>query len=117
MKEPKFTELLVWKKAHLLALEVYKVTARFPKEEMFGLSSQMRRAALSVAANIAEGCKKTKPDFRRFLKISEGSLEELKYYLIVSRDLGYIDDEKVSGFITNANEVGFLLHRLWSSLG
>jgi four helix bundle protein len=76
----------------------------------------MRRAALSVPANIAEGTKKTRPEFRRYLKIAEGSLEEIKYYLIVARDLAYIDQIMFGDLLTKANEVGFLLHRLYSSL-
>ena len=86
----KFQDLLVWQKAHTLVLGVYRLTARFPKHELFGLTSQMRRAAVSVPANIAEGFKKRgRADKARVLNIAEASLEELRYYFILSRELGY----------------------------
>ena len=86
----KFQDLLVWQKAHAQVLAVYKMTSRFPKEELFGLTSQMRRSAVSVAANIAEGFKRRgKGDKARVLNIAEGSLEELRYFFILAADLGY----------------------------
>lgn len=89
-KAKKFTDLIVWQKAHRFVLAVYRLTADFPKEEVYGLTSQLRRAAISIAANIAEGFKKTGPaDKIRFLNISQGSLEECRYYLILTSDLGY----------------------------
>jgi four helix bundle protein len=91
-REPaqKFQDLVVWQKAHALVLAIYRLTSTFPKHELFGLSSQMRRAAVSVPANIAEGFKKKGPaDKARVLNIAQGSLEELRYYLILSNDLGY----------------------------
>ncbi|MFQ5791371.1 MAG: four helix bundle protein [Acidobacteriota bacterium] len=85
-----FRDLLVWQKAHQFALSVYKFTATFPKQETYGLSIQMRRAAVSIPANIAEGFRKRgKADKARFLNIAEGSVEESRYYLILSEDLGY----------------------------
>jgi four helix bundle protein len=92
-REParRFEDLIVWQRSHALTLRIYKLTKRFPKEELFGLTSQMRRAAVSVAANIAEGfAKKGKADKARVLNISQGSLEEVRYYFILSRDLGYL---------------------------
>jgi four helix bundle protein len=87
-----FEDLEVWKKAHRLVLDTYKMTSRFPREELFGLTSQLRRAMVSVPANIAEGfIKRGKADKARFYNIAEGSLEECRYYLILSRDLGYAD--------------------------
>jgi four helix bundle protein len=87
-----FHDLIVWQKAHQFVLSVYKTTKHFPKEEMYGLTSQLRRAAISIPANIAEGFKKRgKPDKCRFMNIAQGSLEECRYYLILSRDLGYIE--------------------------
>jgi four helix bundle protein len=87
-----FLDLLVWQKAHALVLEVYQYSARFPNSEMYGLRSQIRRASVSVPANIAEGFKRRgKGDKSRFLNISQGSLEEVRYFLILSRDLGYGD--------------------------
>ena len=85
-----FEDLLVWKKAHAWVLAVYQLTGRFPKHELFGLTSQLRRAAVSVPANMAEGFKKRgKADKVRFYNIAQGSLEECRYYLILSRDLKY----------------------------
>ena len=88
----RFEDLVVWQKAHELVLGIYTFTKDFPKEEIYGLVSQVRRAAVSVPANIAEGFKKRgKRDKAHFLNISQGSLEETRYYLILSRDLGYGD--------------------------
>ena len=88
----KFEDLVVWQKAHQLVLAIYKITRNFPKEEIFGLTSQFRRAAISVPANIAEGFKRaTIPDKLRLLNIAQGSLEEVRYYLILSRDLEYAE--------------------------
>ena len=86
----KFQDLIVWRKAHELTLSVYKLTSKFPREEVFGLTSQMRRAAASVPANIAEGFKRRgQADKARVLNIAEGSLEELRYFFILAADLGY----------------------------
>jgi four helix bundle protein len=85
-----FVDLTVWQKAHELVLLVYQFSDHFPKKEIFGLTSQLRRAAVSVAANIAEGFKKRgKPDKMRFMNIAQGSLEESRYYLILAKDLNY----------------------------
>ena len=85
-----FQDLIVWQKAHQFVLSIYRFSETFPKNEMYGLTSQLRRSAISVPANIAEGFKKkTKPDKVRFMNISQGSLEECRYYLILSKDLGY----------------------------
>lgn len=91
----KFEDLIVWQKAHQFVLSIYKYTSTFPKEEVYVLTSQLRRAAISVAANIAEGFKKRgKKDKRKFLNIAQGSLEECRYYLILSRDLNYGSNSK-----------------------
>ena len=88
-----FESLQVWQKSHEMVLGIYKLTKTFPDEERFGLISQMRRCAVSVAANIAEGYrKKGKKDKLNFYNIAQGSLDELKYYLILSKDLGYLSD-------------------------
>ncbi|MBA3356780.1 MAG: four helix bundle protein [Pyrinomonadaceae bacterium] len=85
-----FRDLIVWQKAHQFVLAVYRYTARFPKEEVYSLTSQFRRAAVSTPANIAEGFKKkTRSDKARFMNIAQGSLEECRYYLILAEDLGY----------------------------
>ena len=86
-----FQELVVWQKSHALVLRVYKETQSFPKQELFGLVAQRRRAAISVPANIAEAFKKRgRPEKARLMNIAQGSLEELRYYTILSRDLGYV---------------------------
>ncbi len=109
-----FQQLKVWQEAHKLVLLVYRETKLFPGEEKFGLVSQMRRAAVSVPANIAEGFKRRGVrDKIRFYNISEGSLEELKYFLILSKDLGYIEDTNKLTFL--ADTVGRLLYGLVSS--
>jgi four helix bundle protein len=85
-----FRDLLVWRKAHEFVLAVYAFTAAFPKSETYGLAMQLRRAAVSIAANIAEGFRRRgRADKVRFLNIAEGSLEECRYYLILATDLGY----------------------------
>jgi four helix bundle protein len=85
-----FRDLIVWQKAHKFALSVYRFTEGFPGHEVYGLSAQFRRAAVSVAANIAEGFRKSgRLDKIRFMKTAQGSLEECRYYLILSQDLGY----------------------------
>ena len=93
-KIERFEDLEVWKKSHKLVIEIYNITKKFPNEEKFGIVSQMRGAAISIAANIAEGFKRRTPkDKSNFYNISQGSLEELKYYLILSRDLGYLQSD------------------------
>ena len=87
-----FQDLIVWQKAHALTLAVYRYSAGFPKSETYGLCAQIRRAAVSVPANVAEGFKRrSKGDKARFLNIAQGSLEEVRYFLILSRDLQYGD--------------------------
>jgi four helix bundle protein len=102
-----FQELIVWQKAHRFVLEVYKVTAEFPKSELYGLTSQFRRSAVSVPANIAEGFKKKgRADKCRYLNIAQGSLEESHYYLILAQDLDYGDTTKLKSMV---EEVGKML--------
>lgn len=87
-----YKKLKVWKKAHALVLAIYRITVQFPEAERFGLISQMRRSASSIPTNIAEGCgRDTNADFARFLHISMGSINELEYQLLLSRDLGFIE--------------------------
>ena len=86
----RFEDLVVWQKAHCLVLAVYRYSAAFPKAEVYGLTSQIRRAAVSVPANIAEGFKRrNRPEKVRFLNIAQGSLEEVRYFLILAADLQY----------------------------
>jgi four helix bundle protein len=92
-----FRDLIVWQKAHLFVLEAYKLSQRFPREELYSLTSQFRRAAVSIAANIAEGFKKRgQQDKGRFLNIAHGSLEECRYYMILIADLGYADTAQLN---------------------
>jgi four helix bundle protein len=101
-----FKDLVVWKKSHEFVLETYRFTASFPKRESYGLTSQMRRAALSIPANIAEGFKKrTKSDKARFMNIAQGSVEESRYYLILSKDLGYGDSSKLIGILEEVSRL------------
>ncbi|HET9307543.1 MAG TPA: four helix bundle protein [Candidatus Sulfotelmatobacter sp.] len=96
-----FRNLKVWDKAHALTLDVYKASKSFPREEMYGLTSQMRRASVSIGANIAEGaCRKGDVDFARFLQIAVGSASESEYHLLLARDLqliGSSDYRRLSG--------------------
>lgn len=92
MTSKTFQDVEVWQRAHRWVLSIYRLTETFPKQEMFGLTSQLRRAAVSVPANFVEGFKKTgKLDKLRFYNIAQGSLEECRYYLILANDLGYSD--------------------------
>jgi four helix bundle protein len=113
-KEPKgFRKLIVWQRAHGLVLQVYTITEKFPKSEVFGLISQMRRCAVSVSANIAEGyASGAQGQFGRYLKIAQGSLAELEYYFILVHDLGYLSAEAYAEAEQLRAEVGYLLHRL-----
>lgn len=110
MREPakSFQDLIVWQKAHAFTLSVYRCTKAFPADERFGLTSQFRRAAVSIPANIAEGFRKrSDADKARFLNIAEGSLEECRYYLILARDLEYAD---TGALWAQSEEVGRLLN-------
>jgi four helix bundle protein len=103
----KFEDLIVWQKSHKLTLKVYKLTRQFPREETFGSVSQMRRAAVSVSANIAEGFgRSSRSDKARVLNLGLSSLDELRYFFILARDLGYIAPGSESD---EAAEVGRLL--------
>lgn len=107
-----FHDLIVWQKAHTLVLEIYKITENFPKSELFALVSQMRRAAVSVAANIVEGFRRRSlRDSLNFYNMADGSLEELKYHLLLSRDLGYITSEAYQSVHGLAEEASKLLMR------
>jgi len=103
-----FEDLVVWQKAHQFALAVYRFTRDFPADERFGLTSQIRRAAVSVPANIAEGFpKRSATDKLRFFNIAQGSLEEAHYYLILAKDLGFGD---TSTLLVMYDEIGRLLN-------
>lgn len=104
-----FRKLKVWEKSHHLALAVYKITVAFPKEELYGLTSQIRRAASSVPANIAEGCGRNgKSDFMRFCHIAMGSASELEYHLLLAQDLGLLsnlDHKKLAGQVAEVKQM------------
>ena len=109
-----FRDLIVWQKAHQFVLSVYSISNNFPKTEIYGLISQIRRAAVSVPANIAEGFKKkTKPDKIKYMNIAQGSLEECRYYLILAKDLGYSD---TSLLMSQLEEVSKLLEAYTASI-
>lgn len=108
-------DLIVWQKAHSFVLEIYKVTNNFSEKERFGLIQQLRRSASSVPANIVEGkSKRTKKEYLSFLFNSRGSLEETRYHLLLSKDLGYIPLEEYERFENLASEISFLLNSLIS---
>ena len=99
---------MVWQKAHAWVLDVYRLTDGFPAKELYSLTAQFRRAAVSVPANIAEGFKKVGvADKKRYMNIAQGSLEETRYYLILSRDLGYADTAEM---LEQLEEVSRLLN-------
>ena len=101
-----FQDLLVWQKAHRFVLELYAFTATLPKQETYGLSLQMRRAAVSIPANVAEGFRRRgKADKARFLNIAEGSVEECRYFLILAKDLGYGDTQKLSSALEEVSRL------------
>jgi four helix bundle protein len=108
-----FRKLVVWQKAHLLVLLIYRLVEKFPKSETFGLPSQLRRAAVSVPANIAEGYGSGgEGQFGHYLNISQGSLAEVEYYLILAQDLKYISPEEYQEAEALRTETGFLLFKL-----
>ena len=105
-----FRKLSVWEKSHSLATEIYKVTTSFPKSEMFGLNSQIRRASVSIPANIAEGCGRDgEADFARFLQIAFGSASELEYHILLARDLKFLDEKSYNNLSTHVTEVKRML--------
>lgn len=107
-----FTKIIAWQKAHAFTMLVYSVANKFPDYERHGLFSQFTRAAVSIAANIAEGTQKlTKADKLRFLNISQGSLSECRYYIILSHDLGYISAEDFNLLTTRFDATCFFLNK------
>ena len=106
-----FRKIQVWEKAHQFTLQVYKITSGFPKEELYGLTSQMRRAAASIPSNLAEGCgRDTQPELARFVHIAGGSASELEYQLILAHDLGYINGETYPQLESEINEIKRMLN-------
>jgi len=108
-----FTDLQVWRKAHELTVAVYRETRGFPREELYGLTSQLRRSAASIGANIAEGCgRRSDREMARFLQIARGSASEIEYHVLLARDLHYIDEEDFRKFSRQADEVQRMLTAL-----
>jgi four helix bundle protein len=106
MTTKRFQELIVWQKAHLFVLSAYKYSESFPKTEMYGLTSQFRRAAVSIPANVAEGYKKKgKADKARLMNIAQGSVEECQYYLILSKDLGYGHNDNLISLLDEVSKM------------
>jgi four helix bundle protein len=108
-----FKDLIAWQKAMDLVTETYRVTQRFPKYELFGLTGQLRRAAISIPSNIAEGQGQlSKGDFRRFLGHARGSLSELETQILISKNLKYLSEEEATNLIDLITEVGRILNGL-----
>jgi len=106
-------DLTVWEKSHKLTLEIYGATAKFPRFELYGLTSQIRRCSASIGANIAEGCgKRGNNEFQRYLQIASGSASELDYHLLLSRDLGFLLDADYRGLARTLTEVRKMLTSL-----
>ena len=103
----------IWKLSHFLTLEIYKITENYPKEEVFGLTSQIRRASSSVGINIVEGCGRgSDEDFKRFLRNASGSAFEVEYILLLSKDLNYISEEKFLELSPKAEELKIKISKL-----
>lgn len=112
-----FTKLVVWQRNHKLVLALYRASVGFPAHERYGLTSQLRRAALSVPSNVAEGPKRaSQTDFARFLNLAEGSLSETEYLVIVSRDLGYIEAAAATRYLQEITEIARMLASLRSKI-
>ena len=106
----RFVDLKVWQRSHELALAIYRMTESFPRDERFGLTSQIRRAATSVPTNIAEGSRRQRAsDYARFLNIAESSLAEVEYLLMLARDLGYVGEQTVKPQLTEGGEIFAML--------
>jgi four helix bundle protein len=105
-----YKDLKVWEKAHEFTLRVYEVTKAFPKEEIYSLTNQLRRASSSIPANIAEGCgKNSQPDFANFLNIALGPANEAEYYLLLSKDLKYLKEESFNDLFKLINDIKAML--------
>ena len=109
----RYTDLKVWQRSHALALEVYRRTEEFPDKERFGLTAQLRRAAVSVPTNIAEGSRRQgAQDYARFLNIAEGSVAETGYLLLLCRDLSYLEPTLAEKLSAEVEEIGRMLYAL-----
>ena len=105
-----FKELKIWKRSHKLTIDIYRATQKFPKEELYGLTSQIRRAASSIPTNIAEGCgRRTNAELANFLNIASGSASEVEYELLLAKDMDYIDDVQYQLFANEVREIRSML--------
>jgi len=112
-----YRDLQVWSKAHNLTLELYRVSRQFPREEIYGITSQLRRAAASIGANLAEGCgRRTSNELARFVRVAMGSASELDYHLLLSRDLGFMMNDDFAGASATLNEVRKMLTSFLQSI-
>lgn len=112
-----FRELKVWQKAHILTLAVYRITAEFPREERYGLRSQLRSSCSSIAANLAEGCGRSgSAELARFCSIAMGSASEVEYHLLLAKDLSLIKPAEYKSLAEAAAEVKRMLTGLWQKL-
>jgi four helix bundle protein len=117
MKQYSFEKLIVWQEARVLVKSIYAITRTFPKEEIFGITSQMRRAAISICSNIAEGSgRTTKPDQAKFYKIAYSSLLELLNQLIISSDLTFITDSELTELREKIDSIAYKITSLRNSL-
>jgi len=117
MKVRNYQDLIVWQKAMDLVEEVYKTSKNFPREKIYGLTSQLRRAAVSIPSNVAEGQgRTTTPDFLRHLSIAYGSLREVETQILIATRIGFLAQERCYDIMNSANEVGRLLNGLMASL-
>ena len=108
-----FRKYQVWELGHQITLDVYKLTKCFPKEEQYGLTSQMRRASSSVPANIAEGCgRESEAEFKRFLVIANGSATELEYFLILVKDLNFVSEIDINDLAIKVDQLKRSLNKL-----
>lgn len=112
-----FKDLAVWQRSHRVTLQVYRATRDFPKDELFGLTSQVRKSASSIGANIAEGCGRTQGDFNRFLQIAFGSASETQYHLLLACDLGYLERDVAEELDSAVCEVKRMLTALMRKVG
>ena len=112
-----FKKLGVWKKAIEFSVEIYKITREFPESEVYGLTSQLRRASVSVSSNISEGCGRSTPrEFLKYLHISYGSIKEVENQLIIAQKLEYVKSKVFSGLSVQCNEISMMIYGLIKSV-
>lgn len=105
-----FKDMTIWQRSHKLTLEIYRVTSHFPKDEMYGLTSQLRRAVTSIPTNIAEGCgRRTNAELANFLNIASGSASEVEYEILLAKELGYIAEEQCDSWTREIHELRSML--------